>query len=758
MRRMRLILPVLFLILLAFDVFQGIHYYNASIHKKILSTPHGLSLYPLSPELGKKYFYFQKFPENPEMENRGVSVYFFSPILGTIGVYFLTSMLLFLFARIRKIEKAFLIFTLFLILNLLFFFDLVTVSQFYVLFFITSLFINIPYLYLFRTLHGYSTHPRILILLVLIFAALSVYLIPESSGEEIRFFRVAGFIHIAFIIYSVVFYLKKRNTPGRNSIITSKSTRSILTLALIGTVAFPALSYLIATFFDIKISISHNVLFFLPSVFPMLFFFFALRQGIIYFEIPVPGVFLRFSYFTFFLFLFWFTVGFHLVQIPYNFQHMEFHFGIALVFMLLLETIRGLIYSTLQKSNVLYRESLLKSFASIASSNNPRNVALFLRQLDKIVQNSLNISWMKVVVRDDVFPEWTIDYSNIIFLPQNNPLWNHRKFIKKAISYPYFTGVTSAITRDFLQKNGAFLVIAYQDFPAMVLISEKVNQMPFNTEDINFLRQFLKQTEPYFKNYQFLITNIHLRRRERELELVSRIQKKILPEKYKDRFIHYSGIFAPSQLVTGDYLDLVKIKSKKYLMVLGDVSGHGLGSAYIMSILRTIIRGSVQINRDPLWKTFVYLNEFLGEQYQGSDFMTLFAMEVTLNPGETNIRFINAGQHAAGVYLKKSNKLIFLKENQRVLGVVATDYQEREISFREDIRIILYSDGAFETVKNNGEMIGEQKLRKWIRDSVNLSPEDQKDHLYKKITARAHKDMEMDDISLMIADINLDNG
>lgn len=757
MRKVRLVIPALFLIFLTYDVLQGIVSYNSRIQNKVLTSPHGLALYPVSPKI-ENYFYFQTFCKKNDLltsEEQALSFYFLSPILATILVYFLTSMLLFLFARIRKLEKAFLFFTLLLISNLLFFFDYLTLSRFSDLFYLTSLLINMPYLYLLRAIFGFSLKPRFYFAYTIIALLLFFIAIPGSRQEEISFFRLTGVIHLFFLCYSIFFFFKKIHKPGPYSIIKSNRVRGILALGLIATVAFPAISYLITTYFQFSISITRNVLFFVPSVFPVIFFFFALRNGIIYFEVPVAGLFVRFSYFLFFLFMFWFTIGFHLVKIPYQMNSVGIHMAAALFFMLILETMRGFIYSSLQKSNILYRESLFQSFHQITNSNNPRNVAYFLNRLDKIIKNTLDISWMRIVLKDNVFPGWNINYQNIHFLPSSSPLWGQTNLLKKAISYPYFTGVASAIIKDFLQNQGAFIMIAYQNFPAMILLSEKKSQMPFNTEDIRFMRSFLKQTEPFFLNYQFLITNIHLRKQERELELVSKIQRKILPIHYRDKYIFYSGIFRPSQLVTGDYLDLVKIKSKSYLIILGDVSGHGLGSAYIMSILRTIIRGSFQIAKESLRQTFIYLNEFLGEQYQGSDFMTLFGINAIINENYIQLSYINAGQHAASVYLKKSKKMVYLKENQRVLGVIATDYRENTATFKENIRIYLYSDGTFETLKKNDDMIGEKNLRKWIRDSVDMSVEEQKNHLFNKIMKSAKSDIEMDDISIMIIDINL---
>nr|OBZ97763.1 Stage II sporulation protein E [Leptospira interrogans serovar Copenhageni/Icterohaemorrhagiae] len=53
------------------------------------------------------------------------------------------------------------------------------------------------------------------------------------------------------------------------------------------------------------------------------------------------------------------------------------------------------------------------------------------------------------------------------------------------------------------------------------------------------------------------------------------------------------GFFSiPAVGISGDYLDIQKLDSNTMLLALGDVSGHGLGTGYLVSAIRGIIQKS----------------------------------------------------------------------------------------------------------------------------------------------------------------------
>ena len=121
---------------------------------------------------------------------------------------------------------------------------------------------------------------------------------------------------------------------------------------------------------------------------------------------------------------------------------------------------------------------------------------------------------------------------------------------------------------------------------------------------------------------------------------------------------------------------------------------------------------------------------------------------------KADIEFINAGQHPALIYLKNSRRLEKLASSQRVIGVVDTQYTSIKYKVNEPFRIFMYSDGIFEILNQEGQMIGEGQIHEWIMESNEMSIDEQKSYILNKLNKTAYLYI-IDDISFTITEINL---
>ncbi len=276
------------------------------------------------------------------------------------------------------------------------------------------------------------------------------------------------------------------------------------------------------------------------------------------------------------------------------------------------------------------------------------------------------------------------------------------------------------------------------------------------------MRSIIKYSEALLQNYQFFLETTRIRRHQNELSLAASIQKKILPSEYANQHIELCFIIKPFQEVTGDYIDFFEEISHEYTILLGDVSGHGLGSAYLMTLAHSMIRASAKILKEKLNRTFAKVNDYLVHDYNGHDFMSLVGVKVQIKKEEKHdkehakLEFINAGQHPMLIYLMESKNLEILSTNQRVLGVVDTNYKMNTHFIYESFRIFIYSDGMFEIFDEEGKIIGEKTVHDWILKSGELTIAEQKEFISNKIEQYQDKKfMIMDDISLVIAEFRL---
>ncbi|UCF37407.1 MAG: CHASE domain-containing protein, partial [Acidobacteriota bacterium] len=114
-----------------------------------------------------------------------------------------------------------------------------------------------------------------------------------------------------------------------------------------------------------------------------------------------------------------------------------------------------------------------------------------------------------------------------------------------------------------------------------------------------------------------------MQEQEIEMELAAKIQQKLFPLDFPqiEGFDISGGVFSASA-TCGDYFDFIRIGDNGLAVAVGDVSGHGFGSALIMAETRTLLRSFSQTQVDPaamLFKT----NAVLYQDLERNCFVTM---------------------------------------------------------------------------------------------------------------------------------------
>jgi protein phosphatase len=248
---------------------------------------------------------------------------------------------------------------------------------------------------------------------------------------------------------------------------------------------------------------------------------------------------------------------------------------------------------------------------------------------------------------------------------------------------------------------------------------------------------------------------VKLKRRERELATNARIQRRIIPGFRQFEHFSFWSYSRAYESVTGDYLDLIQISADKFVVLLGDVSGHGISSGYLAAFARAYLRGSLAERREELTEALGGLNSYLAENYRGNEFITLFALKLEFSRDKLRLSYINAGQHPA--LLSRGNGLMRLEESQRLLGVTQTEYRESKLEFEHGpARIILYSDGAFDVFNKSGKLLGHKKFYDWVSSSLDKTAAEQLAFLRQRIETYTGSGDESDDLALIILEMNPD--
>jgi sigma-B regulation protein RsbU (phosphoserine phosphatase) len=170
----------------------------------------------------------------------------------------------------------------------------------------------------------------------------------------------------------------------------------------------------------------------------------------------------------------------------------------------------------------------------------------------------------------------------------------------------------------------------------------------------------------------------------------------------------------------GDYYDFLLVgepSHQKLLLAIGDVTGHGVAAALIMSGARAVLRDRVNATVH-LPELMQRLNTLLASDYSGRHLMTMHLS--VIDPQTGSFQWSNAGHDPAIIYDPAADAFSELDQGGVPLGVLADEKYE-EYGFgplRPGQIITIGTDGIWEMRNLEGEQFGKQRLREVIRDSA----------------------------------------
>ncbi len=720
-------------------------------HKpRILTTPNDLALIPLTFNIPDKAFYLRPYAGIPADPGELKYVQALLPIYAAAFFFWFTGIFLYIFSRVRRLERAYILFSAFVATYLLLFVDFFTRRYTGNFFLSYNIIVIAPFLYLYRSVYELETRGFFYPVIMAAGTAVFFLLPVKSAADEILFIKILGGVFFAVFLYCAYLFVRSERHRERAQNTRKLWAGRIFNLSLIFAVALPPAFFFMLYYTPVRIDINYNALFFLPALFPIIFLTLSLRWGLVSFHVPISLMAVRFMYFAFFGFLYWFTIGFSLGEIYQSETTRVGHVWILGLFLLLIDPFRTALLASLD-SYTSARRKVLDSFLLQSSQQiaNPRRVSHFIDRLAGSLSEGLGTGWTKVIMSRDLFLNWDTDSDKVIYLPSDDPFWSQTRGRLRRGKYPVLTRTFIGPVRDFLQSHGGYLAVTMGKFKAGILIPERRENIPYYNEDIRFLRQIAREAEILIQNYLFLIENVKLKRRERELADNARIQRRIIPgflEFERFSFWSYSHAY---ESVTGDYIDLIETEPGKYVVLLGDVSGHGISSGYLVSFARAYLRGGLVDRKETLASAIGGLNAYLAENYRGNEFITLFALQMRFTEQEIQLSYINAGQHPALLY--QGGRLTELQESQRLLGVTQNDYNETSLKLEGDpARLILYSDGAFDVFNKSGKLLGQKKFFDWVESSLDKTAPDQLAFLRQRIESYTGSGDESDDLALII--------
>ncbi len=199
----------------------------------------------------------------------------------------------------------------------------------------------------------------------------------------------------------------------------------------------------------------------------------------------------------------------------------------------------------------------------------------------------------------------------------------------------------------------------------------------------------------------------------------------------------------------GDYLDYLRGPGG-LSVVVGDVAGHGVAAALVMTTARALLRMRADMGGSPV--EFVSdLNRMLtSDVNENGRFLTLFYL--ALDSATHTVTWVRAGHEPALRYDPETDAFSELKGDGLALGVVERFSFEQHTTprLKPGEIVAAYTDGITEARNDNGEMYGRLRLKELIRANAQRQASEILDACFREIEEYRNGRPRVDDETLVI--------
>ena len=235
---------------------------------------------------------------------------------------------------------------------------------------------------------------------------------------------------------------------------------------------------------------------------------------------------------------------------------------------------------------------------------------------------------------------------------------------------------------------------------------------------------------------------------ESELSIASEIQMSMLPKDFtlspRRDDIEIYAILTPAKAVGGDFYDFL-IRDGRLYFCIGDVSGKGVPSALVMSIISTQFRSLSSTENKPE-KIVSAINASSKDRNETMMFATLFVGILDLETGV--LSYCNAG-HNAPVLAGKEPRFMHVESNLPVGVETGWKYKGQQLTLVPGTTILLYTDGLSEAENGQHDQFSDRRIVDVLGTAGTVDPESMVHALDEAVHAFVGPAEQSDDLTML---------
>ncbi|MGA7916701.1 MAG: PP2C family protein-serine/threonine phosphatase [Candidatus Acidiferrales bacterium] len=237
---------------------------------------------------------------------------------------------------------------------------------------------------------------------------------------------------------------------------------------------------------------------------------------------------------------------------------------------------------------------------------------------------------------------------------------------------------------------------------------------------------------------------------EHDLEVARSIQQSLLPSSMPEiAGFDIAGWNQPADQTGGDYYDWQLLPDGRVLVVLADVTGHGIPSALLAVICRAYERANFT-GENELLIAMERINAALSADLMEGRFVTFVA--AVCGPNSSRVELLSAGHGPLFLYLLKEDSFDAMDAQGLPLGIspVLISEPPLNLELNPGDLLVLATDGFFEWANAQDEQFGTKRLQETVRSARDKSSREIISTLYKAVVEFSGGTKQQDDLTAVV--------
>ncbi|MBN2509736.1 MAG: serine/threonine-protein phosphatase [Spirochaetales bacterium] len=238
------------------------------------------------------------------------------------------------------------------------------------------------------------------------------------------------------------------------------------------------------------------------------------------------------------------------------------------------------------------------------------------------------------------------------------------------------------------------------------------------------------------------------RRLHEELELAAELQKSLLPREYpSDLPVEIIHRYMPYREVGGDFFDFIRLDTHKIGIIITDVSGHGIASAFLTAMFKSTF-AHIAPKCASAAETMTALNRELCSLVRTDHYLTAFYL--IIDTEHMVCEYCNAG-HPKQLLLRHDGNISELTSVGFFLGMFeGTDYENRQLVLETGDTLCLFTDGIIETIDEHETLYERERVAAGLVKTAGSSLETTANHIMSDLIQFMSTPVFSDDITLLL--------